>query len=101
MRASIGGMDAPGCHECGATWTRLGPNGCCAWRGGCETRIQRAAAKDAAFQADYDFHFVPLDCGHTRAEHLTQWQEMHANPRFGLPPAVQQFLDQYGDDEPG
>lgn len=97
-------MDAPGCHECGATWTRLGPNGCCAWAGGCETRIAQAAAADAVFDADYRFHFDLLPCGHTEAEHVQQWSEIAAAPNpFRVPEIVQRFLDTWypPEDEPG
>lgn len=90
-------MDTPACHECGATWTRLGSDGCCAGRGGCEHRIQRAeaieAASNAAFQADYDFHFVPLPCGHTQAEHVEQWKQIGRAP--GMPFGPSAFLQQF------
>jgi hypothetical protein len=64
---------------CGAT-TKLGPDGACLWRAGCEHRAMQAEARSARAKADDDgflalldaeaaFWMDPLPCGHTAAEH--------------------------------
>lgn len=66
----------PSCRLCGDE-KPLTPDGVCEWTAGCEHRVMQAQADQARFDADYRHHFVPFDCGHTGAEHIAQWAEIH------------------------
>ncbi len=64
------------CSECGNPG-RLTAAGVCAWRSGCHHRQMQAEARGVAFDAEYAYWFVTLDCGHTPAEHTAavhDWQ---------------------------